>query len=597
MVNSIFQNVQGLRQRRRAYNMSYRNDYTACLGELVPVYIQDLIPDSSILIRPFGLVRLNPMIAPIMDNLDFYFHCWQAPRRILEGEQFTDMITGETPDEEIDLPFFVPNVVHQVVRGYAPTPEGFDWDQEKWFNWFVGDGSLVDMLGYDKSLFPTYDAENDEWIGGSSGKLNARKWIMYARLLVQWYTNENVEPWNGCFDELEAWCNPKSEVHGDISEQIGYFIVNLYNAFGSRFMCHAWAKEYFTSALPSLQYGMPTYLPLGDSAPVQITGGSTNVVINDPQAVSLTGQDGQPVSMSVTDNPNLYDLVSDDAYLQTIQGEFSPKTSGAVMFTGQADLREATSITINELRVANALQVFKEREMKFGRRAPEYYKGFYGIRPRDMRLQIPEYIGGGKFPIMISDIEQTSQTTSESPLGELAGKGTGISAAFASCKCFVPEESIVFGVAWAMPKITYANLLSRHDTKLNDRFEYYNPSFAHIGEQEVYNYEIFAGSYGSAIGQKEFGYQPRYTEYRFHASELHGDFKSSLSFWTLGRVFTQQPALNPQFIYMQPKALSRIFAVQTDTFGRLVPNMKVSLKFNVSLIQPLSRYGTPSLIV
>ena len=149
MVNSIFQNVQGLRQRRRAYNMSYRNDYTACLGELVPVYIQDLMPDSSIVIRPYGLVRLNPMIAPIMDNIDFYFHCWQAPRRILEGEQFTEMITGEVPDDEINLPFFTPLGVFEYILDRGPQPES-DTDLNVWFKWFLGDGSLFDMLGYDK---------------------------------------------------------------------------------------------------------------------------------------------------------------------------------------------------------------------------------------------------------------------------------------------------------------------------------------------------------------------------------------------------------------------------------------------------------------
>lgn len=261
-----------------------------------------------------------------------------------------------------------------------------------------------------------------------------------------------------------------------------------------------------------------------------------------------------------------------------------------------ADLSEATAITINELRIANALQVFKEREMRYGRKPQEYYRGFYGVTPGDLRLQMPKFLGGGRMPVNISDIEQTSETTSNSALGTLAGKGTGLAAGFAKASCFAPEESFVLGVAWFMPKVLYSQALSRHDTKLNDRFDYYNPSFAHIGEQPVYRYEVYAGSYGSAIGSQEFGYQPRYTEYRFHNSEIHGDLKGSLSFWTLARIFDSTPALNANFIYMQPETLNRIFAVQTTSKGFIQRNVILALQFNCGVIQPLSRYGTPGLM-
>lgn len=96
-MNSIFTDTQGLRPRRRAYNMSYRNDYTCALGELVPVYWQNLIPNSSIRISVHGLIRLTPLIAPVMDNIDYYIHLWQSPERTLKGEQFTDFITGKLP--------------------------------------------------------------------------------------------------------------------------------------------------------------------------------------------------------------------------------------------------------------------------------------------------------------------------------------------------------------------------------------------------------------------------------------------------------------------------------------------------------------------
>lgn len=597
MVNSIFQNVQGLRPRRRAYNMSYRNDFTTYLGTLSPVYLQDIIPNSSIYIRTHGLVRFLPLVSPIMDNIDLYCHFWQSPRRILEGEQFTDMITGETPDEEVNLPYWTPSDVFNSIRQLVDLPSGKDY--ETFYLSLVGDASLFDFLGYDSTLFGSYDSDNDKWINVSTGKLNCRKFIMYARLLCQWYINENVEPWDGFVEDLESWCNPKNQVSGDISESIGEFVSNLYNTFGVTFFCHGWQKDYYTSALPSLQYGEPVYLPLGTSAPVSLTALSSNININDPYIITSESTGTKNVNAIYGDSSTNTPILSSQGVgaVQALSGEFAPKSSGDILGSGSVDLTEATAITVNELRLSNALQVFKEREMKFGRRAPEHYKGYYGVKPRDMRLQIPEYIGGGRMAINISDVEQTSQTTESSPQGNLAGKGTGIAGGFATAKCFCPEESFIMGLAFLMPKVTYANLLSRHDTKLNDRFEYFNPSFTHIGEQEVYNYEVFAGSYGSSLGIKEFGYQPRYTEYRFHANEVHGDFKSSLSFWTLGRIFTQQPTLNASFIYMNPATLNRIFATVQNSLGQPARNVLCSLHFKVSLIQPLSRYGTPSLIV
>lgn len=596
MVNSVFVNTQGLYQRRRAYNMSYRNDFTCNLGEMIPVYWQDLMPNTSWSCRTHGLIRFMPLIAPIMDNIDFYIHFWQAPLRILYGEEFTKMITGEFEVEDWDGVYFTPYAVYAELEGLVESRTSI-------LPYLTGNGSIFDLLGYDASLFSA---------PASNGKLNARKFCMYFRLLSNWYTNENIEPYQGFTDEVEVFdtLDFSSESENDVSKKIATIIFHFYSEYGTAgFAPHLWPKDYYTAALPTLQYGLPTYLPLGESAPVTLTnpiGGvvlgtqSQTVATSMPLFVQASANDIGPGYIghgNLGSNGRGYMTESNGNFVGGIIANKGLTDTSGNPLTGVADLTEATAITINELRVANALQVFKEREMRFGRRAPEYYKGFYGVSPGDLRLQLPKFLGGGRIPVNISDIEQTSASQEGSPQGKLAGKGTAIAAGFARAHTFTAEEALVMGIGWLMPKITYSSTLSRHDTKLNDRFVYYNPSFAHIGEQEVYNYEVFAGSYGLEGGSQEFGYQPRYTEYRFHSNEMHGDFKGSLNFWTLGRIFQSQPALNRQFVYMQPRAMQRIFAAQFSGDGLfMVRNVLCSLKFSVALLQPLSRYGTPGLL-
>lgn len=578
MVNSVFVNTQGLYQRRRAYNMSYRNDFTCNIGEMIPVYWQDLMPNTSWSCRTHGLIRFMPLLAPIMDNINFYIHFWQAPLRILYGEEFTKMITGEYDVEDWEGVYFTPKGVLEAL--------GLLTDNSSIIYYIVDKGSIFDLLGYDGSLF------SDE----NEGKLNARKFCMYFRLLYNWYTNENIEPYEGFKEELEPFESLDFDISGnDISTYIAQILYHFFEEYGTAgFAPHLWPKDYYTSALPTLQYGLPTYLPLGDSAPVTLAN-NNNVMLYDANGIRTTGDVGNVGIISDAQSVKRVASGTPGSPVQVLAGVLSASTpEGSIV--GTADLSEATAITINELRVANALQIFKEREMRFGRRAPEYYQGFYGVSPGDLRLQLPKFLGGGIIPVNISDVEQTSASQSGSPQGKLAGKGTAIAAGFARAHCFTAEEALVMGIGWLMPKITYANTLSRHDTKLNDRFAYYNPSFAHIGEQEVFNYEIFAGSYGTSDGNKEFGYQPRYTEYRFHANEMHGDFKESLVYWTLGRIFKSQPALNRQFVYMQPRAMQRIFAAQFDSNDFMIRNVLCSLKFSVAMLQPLSRYGTPGLL-
>lgn len=594
---NVFNSVKGLHPRRNAFSAhTYRNDFTGSLGQNIPVYIQHVVPGTRIKVSTSALVRLQALIAPIMDNIDYYVHFWKIPYRLLENDEFTKFISGEIEPEDYVGLFATPHELCTSVES-----EFFaDWSlskKEAAAAKIFGNGSLLDMCGYDKGLFGGYDPQDpdDHWYqANNTTKLNFRALIAYYMLHVNWYMNENVEYFQDFLSIVDDLLKSPS------IQVLARLLVLTYDAFGDTFLPHGWEKDYFTSALPNVQFGDPVSLPLGGSAPVSI---------NAPAYYGLSGGvNATPLNITieggVTPDTNL-DLIRRPAgrmaagehivtglTLGQLNGDigitaFDDEDQEINPYVGSADLSEATAITINELRFANALQLFKERQMRFGRRRLEHYKGFFDVSPEDLRLQVPKYLGGGRIPINISDIEQTSASTETSKQGNLAGKATAVAGGFAGFTTFCSEESILIGIAFAMPHITYGQQVSRFIMKTNDIYDYFNPSFEHLGEQSINKIELYSAS---TDPEGEFGYTPRYNEYRFHNNEMHGAFKDSLSFWTLGRLFSSQPALNANFVYMQPSVFNRIFAVSNSA------PMLVSMLFRQRIVQPVSKYGTPMLL-
>lgn len=565
---NLFNSVKGLKPKRNSFSsFSYRNDYTCNLGQVVPVYVQHTVPGTTIRVGTSALCRLQALISPIMDNIDYYVHFWQVPYRLIENGMFTKFVGGEIDPEDYDPAYIVGHDVKSALSLFSGLTSS---DIDK----IIGNGSLCDMLGWDKNYF------NQTTL---SIKTNIRPLQAYFFMLLNWYVNEHIMPFPDFKTDVEDVLNAE----GNASGKVATLLAHLYLSHGL-FFNHGWQKDYFTSALPNVQEGSPVTLPIAGSATGTMSGVPLDITVSGDGLGFISNENADNDSLIFTGNANDVGVIE----TQTAGGQIIGLNGVANSEEGaiDVDLSEATAITINELRVANALQVFKERIMRFGHRAQEYYKGFFNVTPEDLRLQLPKYLGGGRIPVNIADIEQTSETA-DTPQGNLAGKATALAGGFAGFTTYTSEESIILGVAWFMPKVTYSNGISRFLLKLNDRYDYFNPSFEHLGEQEIQNIEIFSGG-----NSNDFGYTPRFAEYRFHQNEQHGEFKGSLAHWTLGRIFDQTPALNADFIYMQPNVLNRIFAVKTDSSGRPVPNCLCSLKFSVRVIQPVSRYGTPMLL-
>jgi hypothetical protein len=325
----------------------------------------------------------------------------------------------------------------------------------------------------------------------------------------------------------------------------------------------SWQHDYFTSALPWTQKGAEATIPLGS---IQ------EVTFQDPADLfGTSGRDFRIVSSGASGDPTA-DLEAYTGVAGTPAGTWQP----AEMNVG--------ATTINELRNAFRLQEWLEKNARGGSRYIECIKSHFGVTSSDSRLQRPEFLGGGSSPMTISEVLQTSSNTSQpTPQGNMAGHGIAVGSN-SNFKYRCEEHGYIIGIMSVLPKTAYQNGIPKHFSKF-DKFDYFWPSFAHLGEQPIDNKEIFYSN--DSLNDDVFGYTPRYAEYKYMNSSVHGEFKSTLKIWHMGRIFTTRPALNKTFIECTPT--TRVFAVLTGE------KIYAHVYHNIRATRKMPYFGTPKL--
>jgi hypothetical protein len=521
--------IQLNKPSKNKFDLSHEVKQTGNMGHLYPCYIQDVIPGDSFRVNTQQMVRFSPLLAPMMHNVDFKLDYFFVPYRII-WDEWKDFITGgETGN---DLPSY---------PRYAFNSNASNYIQK---------GSLADYLGIppvESSMSGTQDGGAWTSLGFSDyHEISALPFRAYQLIYHEYFRDQNV---GTEYDQYtDSGIQSFSSTGSDVLE------LRRSN----------WEKDYFTSSLPFLQRGGEVELPLG--------------TVTVDTAFKDNGGDPTTNNINIGNNDRIH-----------LGGYNSSTYEGG--FTGEME-----AITINELRKASALQKWLEIMARAGSRYREQIFAIFGERIPDYTVQVPQYLGGGKTPIMISEVLSTyAQTSSAStgsstdrPMGDMAGHALGLGEGIGFQQSF-DEHGIVLGLCRIIPKASYVQGLNRFWQKF-DKFDHYFPQFANLGEQEVYNKELFIKGV-KATDDEVFGYQQRYAEYKYAQSRIAGDFRDTLAHWELSRRFNDHPLLNQSFIECNDSETSRIFAITDSTEDKIW----ISLYHKVDALRPMPYHSNPTL--
>lgn len=551
-MSQLFSKIKVGNSKRSTFDLSHHQVTTSDFGYLIPICYRDMVPNDDFVVKPEVFVRLAPLASPTYGNIVCRVHHFFVPYRILYPQW--DAFIVQDASNHTTPPYFKFSDVQQfmsvdpAINPVAPNPSG-----RAFFS------RLMSNLGLDPRIFgPDQTAFTD--------RISAFPFLAYYRIWMDYFMDSNISSHSSQVESFFSNINSGGELDNDFVNEL----------LKTRHCCYK--KDYFTTAKVSPQAGNASLVGVGMATDLNPSGFPAN-------ASNVIRTTGGKVGV----------------------GSSVPAGSNSVL--GQ--------FTIEALRAANAAQRYSERSNFVGSKIINQILAHFGVAPTPERLDMAEFLGGDSFPVRVQDVTSTSGTSSSGGLdnfglGSQAGKGIG-GKSTNGVRYHAKEHGVFMSLMSIIPDTGYYQGVSRFWTKgvYGDALDYYTPEFENLGFQEVLNKEVYVpldtdGDYPAYNPNGIFGYQPRFSEYKFQQDVLGSDFVTNDTNSTSGSAMdsfhlfrhleydTDHPlALNSNFVELNNyyNTYDRIFQVTNNKLDHFYFNIDVDVKAT----RDMTGFAEPSL--
>lgn len=563
--NSHFSEIPGVDIRRSILDRSHTHKTSGNVGDIIPIYVDpDIMPGDTVTMDTSKIVRLQTMLSPVMDNLYADIYWFFVPHRLV-WDHFINLMGENTASA------WAPSVEYTVPVIKVPGPSAVNTNN------YVG--SILDYLG-----FPVEMPYPDEVQYQEVSALPVRA---YAKIIGDWFRDENLT------DPLNFYTGDNAVTAATASQTY----INDVPAGGHPFKAAKFA-DYFTSALPAPQKGdaigvsmdLPSYLPV-QQLDMSAYGAdySRHPLIGVDRYHSTTSSNNYLYfnigSTNVT--PVGQYATFDAAYEAGESSSYDFRLENLFAVTGQNQV----TFNINDVRYAFQLQKLLERDARGGSRYIEVIKAHFGVQSPDSRLQRSEYLGGNRFSITVDQVLNNAQTESDF-LGDL-GAYSVTSDVHSDFTHSFTEHGTLMGLLVLRYNHTYSQGLQKFWLR-KDRFSFYWPVFANIGEQPILKKEIYMS--GELTDEDPWGYQEAWADYRYQPDRVSGEMRpyvtNGLFSWSYADDYDSQPSLSDAWIREDKTGVDRTLAVTSATANQFWADFYFATKYT----RPMPVFSIPGLI-